>query len=114
MGSACSRRSFLAGGAAGALGGAVLGSPLAPLAHAVERTPLSSSPSDLRITAVRGGLVRGQHSLVVKIHAHQGIHGCAEAVDGVYGSSWVVKGSAERNRGGKCPLDVSGRGGERR
>ena len=98
-----SRRSFLTGSAAGA---AVLASPLDGLARAVERTPQSSSPSELRITGVKGGLIRGQHSLFVKIETNQGIHGCAEAVDGVYGSYYVMKHIAEQHLVGKSPLNV--------
>ena len=66
----------------------------------------SSSPSELRITGVRGGLIRGQHSLFVKIETNQGIVGCAEGVDGVYGSYYVMKHIAERHLIGKSPLDV--------
>jgi len=101
-----SRRSFLTRGAAGAASGAVLASPLAGLAAAIDRTPRSSSPSELRITGVRGGLIRGQHSLFVKIETNQGIVGCAEGVDGVYGSYYVMKHIAERHLIGKSPLDV--------
>src|SRR5918995_3312658 len=101
-----SRRSFLSRGAAGALGGAALASPLAGLAAAAERTARSSSPSELRITGVRGGLIRNQHSLFVKVHTNQGIVGCAEGVDGVYGSYYVMKHIAERHLIGKNPLDV--------
>ena len=98
-----SRRSFLT---AGALGSASAALPLTGLAEAVERTPRSSSPSDLRITGVRGGLIRGQHSLFVKVETNQGIHGCAEAVDGVYGTYYVMKHIAERHLVGKSPLNV--------
>jgi len=101
-----SRRSFLKGGVAGAVSGAVLAAPLDGLAVALEKTPQSSSPSDLRITGVRGGLIRGQHSLFVKVETNQGIHGCAEAVDGVYGTYYVMKHIAERHLIGKSPLDV--------
>ena len=101
-----SRRSFLQRGAAGAFGGAALAAPLDGLASALDRTPRSSNPSELRITGVRGGLIRGQHSLFVKIHTNQGIVGCAEAVDGVYGSYYVMKHIAEQHLVGKSPLDV--------
>ena len=80
--------------------------PLAGLAEAVERTPQPSSPSELKITGVRGGLIRGQHSLFVKVETNQGIYGCAEAVDGVYGSYYVMKHIAEQHLVGKSPLDV--------
>ena len=101
-----SRRAFLKTGAAGAFGGAALAAPLDVLASALDRTPRSSNPSELRITSVRGGLIRGQHSLFVKIHTNQGLVGCAEAVDGVYGSYYVMKHIAERHLVGRSPLDV--------
>jgi galactonate dehydratase len=106
MGTGRSRRSFLAGGAAGAASALVLARPLSALADAVERAPLASSPSDLRITGVRGGLIRNQHSLFVKVETNQGIYGCAEAVDGVYGSYYVMKHIAEQHLVGRSPLDV--------
>jgi galactonate dehydratase len=106
MGTRRSRRSFLAGGAAGAASALVLPRPLSALAAAVERAPRASSPSDLRITGVRGGLVRNQHSLFVKVETNQGIYGCAEAVDGVYGSYYVMKHIAEQHLVGRSPLDV--------
>ena len=99
-----SRRSFLTAGALGSAAAAA--APLAGLAEAVERAPRSSSPSDLKITGVRGGLIRGQHSLFVKVETNQGIYGCAEAVDGVYGSYYVMKHIAERHLVGQSPLDV--------
>ena len=55
---------------------------------------------------MRGGLIRGQHSLFVKVETNQGIYGCAEAVDGVYGSYYVMKHIAERHLVGQSPLDV--------
>lgn len=106
MGTRRSRRSFLAGGAAGAASALVLPRPLSALADAVERAPLASSPSDLRITGVRGGLIRNQHSLFVKVETNQGIYGCAEAVDGVYGAYYVMKHIAEQHLVGRSPLDV--------
>lgn len=99
-----SRRSFLSRSALGSV--AVVAMPLTGLAQAVERTPRASSPSDLRITAVRGGLIRNQHSLFVKIETNQGIYGCAEGVDGVYGTYYVMKHIAEQHLIGKHPLDV--------
>jgi galactonate dehydratase len=102
-----SRRSFLARGTFGAAAGAVLASPLDGLAHALERAPRSSSPSDLRITNVRGGLIRGEHSLFVKIETNQGITGHGQAVDGVYGTYYVMKHIARQHLIGKSPLDVN-------
>jgi galactonate dehydratase len=102
-----SRRSFLKRGAVGAVGGATLAAALDPLASAMERTPLSSSPSALRITDVRGGLIRGEHSLFVKIHTNQGITGHGQAVDGVYGTYYVMKHIARTHLIGRSPLDVN-------
>jgi galactonate dehydratase len=101
-----SRRSFLASSTLGSVAAAVATTPLTGLAQAVDRAPRASSPSDLRITAVRGGLIRGQHSLFVKIETNQGIHGCAEGVDGVYGTYFVMKHIAEQHLIGQNPLDV--------
>ncbi len=101
-----SRRSFLKGGALGALTGATLAGGLDGLAHAVERTPQSSRPSDLKITGVRGGLIRGEHSLFVKIETNQGITGHGQAVDGVYGTYYVMKHLAQRHLIGRSPLNV--------
>ena len=33
----------------------------------------------------------------LKVETNQGIHGCAEAVDGVYGTYYVMKHIAERH-----------------
>jgi galactonate dehydratase len=101
-----SRRSFLKAGATGALGGAALSAPLDGLAAAMERTPRSSSPSELRITGVRGGLIRGQHDLFVKIETNQGLVGHGQAVDGVYGAYYVMKHIAEQHLLGRNPLDI--------
>ena len=101
-----SRRSFLKTGAVGAATGATLAGGLVGLAHAVERTPRSSSPSDLKITGVRGGLIRGEHSLFVKIETNQGITGHGQAVDGVYGTYYVMKHLARNHLIGRNPLDV--------
>jgi galactonate dehydratase len=97
-----SRRSFLRRGALGSAAAV----PLASLAEAVERTSSPSAPSDLKITGVRGGLIRGQHSLFVKIETNQGLYGCAEGVDGVYGTYYVMKHIAGQHLIGKNPLDV--------
>jgi galactonate dehydratase len=101
-----SRRSFLKAGAAGAAAGAAASAPLAALAAAMERTPAASSPSELRITRVRGGLIRGQHDLFVKIETNQGLVGHGQAVDGVYGAYYVMKHVADQHLVGRNPLDV--------
>ena len=72
------RRSFLA---KSAFTGAFAATPLAAfgqgLEHAVERANLSSRPSDLQITDVRCGYIRGGHSLFVKVYTNQGPKGPA-------------------------------------
>ena len=45
------------------------------LETAVENTPLSSSPSDLKISEIKCGYIRNGHSLFVKILTNQGIWG---------------------------------------
>lgn len=75
------------------------------LETAVERTPLSSSPSDLKITDIKCGYIRNGHSLFVKVHTNQGIWGCGEGVDATPGTYHLVKMFGERIKG-KSPLNV--------
>src|SRR6478735_6375851 len=70
---------------------------------AVERTPKASPPSNLKITDVKCGYIRG--SLFVKIYTDQGIWGCGEGVDAVPGTYYLVKNFGERIKG-KSPLNV--------
>jgi len=102
-----SRRSFLKAGTLTAATGAVFASAYDGLASALERTPQSSAPSELRITDVKAGLIRGEHSLFVKIYTNQGIVGHGQGVDGVYGSYHLVKHLARLHLVGKSPLDVN-------
>ena len=105
MSNSTSRRSFLTKAAiAGAL------APLAPLAtfgqgyeNAINKTPKISPPSDLKITDVKCGYIRG--SLFVKIYTNQDIWGCGEGVDAVPGTYHLVKNFGQRIRG-KSPLNV--------
>ncbi len=98
------RRSFLTKSAlASALGAASLNSFGQELKTAVERTPSSSNPSDLKITDIKCGYIRGGHSLFVKIHTNQGIWGCGEGVDATPGTYHLVKMMGERIKG-KSPL----------
>ena len=102
-----SRRSFfkksaVAGTAAGA---AMLANSLNGLAEAVDRTPQSSNPSALRITDVRCGQIRRGHSLFVKIYTNQDIVGHGQAVDGTYGSYYVV-GDIRRAIMRRSPLNI--------
>ena len=97
-----SRRSFLAGGA---LAGAAAMHPLAAFAQAVDSAPKSSSPSDLKITDIKCGYIRGGHGLFVKIHTNQGIWGCGEGADATPGTYHLVKAFGNRIQG-QSPLNV--------
>lgn len=99
------RRSFLSKTAiAAAL------APLAPLTSfgqgletAIEKTPKPSPPSDLKITDIKCGYIRG--SLFVKIYTNQNIWGCGEGVDAIPGTYHLVKNFGNRLKG-KSPLNV--------
>ena len=98
------RRSFLKSSfAAGAL------APLAAFGNgfqnAIEKTPLSSIPSDLKITAIKCGYIRNGHSLFVKIYSNQDIIGHGEGVDATPGTYHLVKMMGDRLIG-KSPLNV--------
>jgi galactonate dehydratase len=97
-----SRRSFITTTA--------IAAALAPLSifgqgyeKAIDRTPKASSPSDLKITKVKCGYIRG--SLFVKIYTNQDIWGCGEGVDAIAGTYHLVKDFEERIKG-KSPLNV--------
>src|SRR5690606_23466956 len=75
------------------------------LGGAVDNANQASSPSDLRITELKCGFIRGGASLFVKIHTNQGIYGCGEGVDAVRGTYHLVMGLGARLRG-RNPLDV--------
>lgn len=103
-----SRRSFLHQG--GLLGlGALAAHPLQgfgqALESAVDRARLSSRPSELAITDLKCGFLRGGSRLFVKLHTNQGIWGCGEAVDAVNGTYDLVQNFGRRIRG-RNPLDV--------
>jgi galactonate dehydratase len=89
--------------------GAFAAHPLAgfgqALESAIDRTSLSSRPSDLRITDVRCGFIRGGASLFVKIHTNQDIWGCGEGVDAVRGTYHLVQGLGRQLRD-RNPLDM--------
>jgi len=99
-----SRRTFLARCAASGIG-AFAAHPLAGLGQALDRASLASRASELQITDVRCGFIRGGASLFVKIHTNQGIWGCGEGVDAVRGTYHLVQGLGNRLRG-RNPLDV--------
>jgi galactonate dehydratase len=100
-----SRRAFL-GKAALATAAATV-TPLAGfgngLERAVEGTLKSSMPSDLKITDVKCGYVRG--SLFVKIYSNQDVYGCGEAVDAISGTYHLVQNLGRRLRG-QNPLNI--------
>ncbi len=105
MKNANSRRSFLS---KAAMASALL--PFTSLStfgqgyeQAIEKMPAPSAPSDLKITDVKCGYIRG--SAFVKIYTNQGIWGCGEAVDAVPGTYYLVKDFGNRIKG-KSPLNV--------
>src|SRR5260221_1490718 len=105
MSTSTSRRSFLLKSALAA--GAM--SPLSTFGEgyetAIENTPTASSPSDLKITEIKCGYIRGGHSLFVKIYTNQNIWGCGEGVDATPGTYYLVKLFEGRIKG-KSPLNV--------
>jgi galactonate dehydratase len=100
-----SRRSFL--GKAACLAAAATVSPLTSFGSgfekAIQDTPKSSAPSDLKITDVKCGYIGG--SLFVKIYTNQDIYGCGEGVDAIGGTYYLVQNMARRLRG-QSPLNV--------
>jgi galactonate dehydratase len=100
-----SRRAFLGKAASVAAVAAV--SPLAGFGNgfekAIQDTPKSSSPSDLKITEVKCGYIGG--SLFVKIYTNQDIYGCGEGVDAIGGTYYLVQNMARRLRG-QSPLNI--------
>lgn len=85
-----SRRSFLQKGAALGLTGAGLMTSFGQgLQAAVQKQNNYSNPSDLKITDVKCGFVRG--AVYVKIYTNQDVWGCGEAVDAIHGSYYLVK-----------------------
>lgn len=100
------RRSFITKAAlTGAFGASALSGYGQGLVDAVERTPLSSKPSDLKITDIKCGFLQNRGSMFVKIHTNQGIWGCGEGVDAIAGTYHLVKKMGERLKG-KSPLNV--------
>ena len=84
--------------------------PLAPLSgfgrgyeEAVERTAPKSPHSDLKITDVKCGYIKG--SLFVKIYTNQDIWGCGEGVDAIPGTYHLVKNFGNRIKN-QNPLNV--------
>jgi galactonate dehydratase len=73
---------------------------------ALDKTPKSSIPSDLKITDIKCGYIRGGHSLFVKIYTNQDLWGCGEGVDATPGTYHLVKMFGQRLKG-KSPLNVN-------
>ncbi|GAB2587217.1 mandelate racemase/muconate lactonizing enzyme family protein [Spirosoma areae] len=102
-----SRRSFLTKSAlASVFSASSLSGFGSGLETAVDRAPRSSAPSDLKITDIKCGYIRGGHSLFVKVHTNQGIWGCGEGVDATPGTYHLVKMMGERIKG-KSPLNIN-------
>jgi len=80
-----SRRAFFK---SAALAGALALPGLERLAEATEDVSTRSRPSDLKITEVRCGYIRGGSRLFVKIHTNQEIWGCGEGVDATAGTRY--------------------------
>lgn len=100
-----SRRSFIS---KAALAAAV--TPFASLSsfgqvyqNKIENTPKASPPSELKITELKCGYIKG--SLFVKIYTNQGIWGCGEGVDAIPGTYYLVKNFEARLKG-QNPLNV--------
>jgi galactonate dehydratase len=100
-----SRRAFL--GKAASIAAVAAVSPLAGFGNgfekAIQDTPKSSAPSDLKITDIKCGYIGG--SLFVKIYTNQDIYGCGEGVDAVGGTYFLVQNMARRLRG-QSPLNI--------
>ncbi len=70
---------------------------------AINKTPRPSAPSDLKITDIKCGYIKG--SVFVKLYTNQDIWGCGEGVDAIPGTYHLVKNFGERLKG-KNPLNV--------
>lgn len=100
------RRSFLSKSAlAGGLGLTTLSSFGKGFEAATRNAPKASAPSDLKITDIKCGYIRGGHGLFVKIHTNQDIWGCGEGVDATPGTYHLVKQLGKRIEG-ENPLNV--------
>jgi galactonate dehydratase len=102
MTKASSRRAFFK---STAVAGALAIPGLQRLAEATESVGALSRPSDLKITGVKCGFIRGGSRLFVKVHTNQGIWGCGEGVDAVGGTYHLVQ-RLGRILEGQSPLNV--------
>ncbi len=97
-----SRRSFLQKSAVAGLTGAGLMGTFGSLNEAVAQQNPYSNPSDLKITDVKCGYVRG--AVYVKIYTNQDVWGCGEAVDAIQGTYYMVQRMG-RQLTGQNPLN---------
>ncbi|MCB0668748.1 MAG: mandelate racemase/muconate lactonizing enzyme family protein [Saprospiraceae bacterium] len=72
---------------------------------AIDKTSKNSAPSDLKITDIKCGFIRGGSGLFVKIETNQDIYGCGEGVDATLGSYHLVRRFGRMLKD-KSPLDV--------
>jgi galactonate dehydratase len=101
-----SRRSFLKKGAlAAGMFAPITATFGANYETAIDNAHKASIPSDLKITEIKCGYIRGGHSLFVKIYTNQNIWGCGEGVDATPGTYHLVKMFEQRIKG-KSPLNV--------
>src|SRR5678816_3875423 len=93
-----SRRSFITKAAVAASMTAFASSSLFGKGYekAIDKTPKDTAPSDLKITEVKCGYIRG--SLFVKVYTNQGIWGCGEGVDAIGGTYNLVQSLGPRIR----------------
>jgi galactonate dehydratase len=103
------RRDFLAKSLSSA---ATVGLAISPMngftksfGNAMIRNEQYSLPSDIKITGIKCGFIRGGHDLFVKILTNQEVWGCGEGADATPGSYYLVKMMGERLKG-KSPLNV--------
>ncbi len=74
-----------------------------PYEAALDNFEKRSVPSNLKITDIKCGYIRG--SLFVKVFTNQGIYGCGEGVDAIPGTYHLVQNFARRIHG-QNPLNV--------
>jgi galactonate dehydratase len=102
-----SRRSFFKKAALTAGAFAPLATFASGLETALDKSPkMVGKPSDLKITEIKCGYIRGGHSLFVKIYTNQDIWGCGEGVDATPGTYHLVKMFEQRIKG-QNPLNVN-------
>ncbi len=86
-----SRRSFISKSLMAGAGLGVVSTYGREYETALNGTPKLSAPSDLKITEIKCGYIRGGSGLFVKIHTNQGIWGCGEGADAVPGTYHLVQ-----------------------